>query len=122
MSIETLGQYLKQEREFRKVSREDLSKQTKISLRVLTALEEDRYQELPQGTFVRGFLKVYARHIGLNEAEILKRYETLIEKGTVVMAEDDFARFAIKRPRSKWFGVVLFLAFLLLIAVYFTAR
>lgn len=72
--LETLGQYLRREREFRNVSLEELSKGTRISLPFLEALESDDFQFFSQAEFILGFLKGYARHLGLDQEEILRRY------------------------------------------------
>ena len=71
---ETLGQYLKRERESRSVSLEEVSKATRISLSILEALEGDEFERLPQKEFIPGFLRGYARHLGLHRDEVLRRY------------------------------------------------
>ncbi len=72
---ETLGQYLKRERESRTVSLEELSKGTRISLPFLEALEKDDFSFFPQRVFIPGFLKGYARYVGLDIKEVLGRYQ-----------------------------------------------
>jgi cytoskeletal protein RodZ len=72
---ETFGQYLKRERESRSVSMEELSKGTRISLPFLEALEKDDFHFFPQREFISGFLKGYARYLGLNPEEVLRRYQ-----------------------------------------------
>ena len=71
---ETLGQYLRQERESRSVSLEELSKGTRISLPILEALERDDFAFIPQREFIPGFLRGIARHVGLDRDEVLRRY------------------------------------------------
>ncbi|MGA2954567.1 MAG: helix-turn-helix domain-containing protein [Thermodesulfobacteriota bacterium] len=71
---ETLGRYLRRERESRSMSLEELSRATRIGLPFLEALERDDFGFFPQREFVRGFLKGYARHLGLNVEEVLGRY------------------------------------------------
>jgi len=71
---ETLGQYLRQERESRSVSLEELSKGTRISLPILEALERDDFGFIPQPEFIPGFLRGIARHVGLDRDEVLRRY------------------------------------------------
>lgn len=72
---ESLGQYLKRERMLRNITLEDVSQVTKISQRFLTALEEDNYRILPAETFVKGFLRSYAKTIGLDPYEVILVYE-----------------------------------------------
>jgi len=72
--FETLGQYLKRERESRTVSLEELSNGTRISRPFLEALEKDDFSSFPQRVFIPGFLKGYARFVGLDIKEVLARY------------------------------------------------
>jgi cytoskeletal protein RodZ len=76
---ETLGQYLRRERESRTMSLEELSKATRIGLPYLEALERDDFNFFPQREFIRGFLKGYARQLGLNLEEVLGRYRVQSE-------------------------------------------
>lgn len=71
---ETLGQYLKRERESRSVSLEELSKGTRISPPILEALERGDWGFIPQREFIPGFLRGYARHLGLDPEDVLRRY------------------------------------------------
>jgi cytoskeletal protein RodZ len=71
---ETLGQYLRREREARSVSLEELSRGTRISRPYLEALEQDNFPFFSKREYILGFLKGYARHLGLNAEEVLKRY------------------------------------------------
>lgn len=57
----TLGQFLRSEREKRKLTIEELQERTGIHLSSLHALENDLRQELPADVFVRGFIKLYAK-------------------------------------------------------------
>lgn len=76
---ETFGQYLKRERESRSVSLEELSRATRISRPLLEALEKDDFHSFTKPEFIPGFLKGYARHLGLNSEEVLKRYHIQAE-------------------------------------------
>jgi hypothetical protein len=52
----------------------DAAQQTRISIQYLRALEQEDFAKLPGEVFVRGFLKNYARFLGLPEEEVLKKY------------------------------------------------
>ncbi len=71
---ETLGHYLRRERESRSVSVEELSRGTRISRPFLEALERDDFQFFSQPDYIVGFLRGYARYLGLDGQEVLKRY------------------------------------------------
>ena len=72
---ETLGQYLKRERESRRISLEELSRTTRINYPFLRALEENDFDFFSQDDFIPGFLRLYAPHVGLDCQEVLQRYE-----------------------------------------------
>lgn len=72
--MDPFGVRLKQEREKRKISLEDVSAATKISSRFLSAIESGRFDQLPGGIFNRGFVRAYARHLGLDEEQIVADY------------------------------------------------
>jgi cytoskeletal protein RodZ len=53
---------------------EEISKATKISVRLLNAIEMDRYDVLPEGIFRKSFIKNYAGYLGMNEDKVLQEY------------------------------------------------
>jgi cytoskeleton protein RodZ len=71
----SLGQALRDEREARNISIEEIATTTKIGSRYLEALEADRLDQMPGGFFVRGIIRTYARAIGLDPEEVLERYK-----------------------------------------------
>ncbi len=75
MAKETIGEYLKRERELRQITLEEVVNGTKIALQRLKQLENDQLEDMPAEIFVRGFIKGYAEFIGLNPDEVLLRYE-----------------------------------------------
>jgi cytoskeletal protein RodZ len=72
--VSTFGARLQREREKRKITLEDVSVSTKISLRMLRALEEERFDQLPGGIFNKGFVRAYARHLGIDEEQAVADY------------------------------------------------
>jgi cytoskeleton protein RodZ len=72
--MDSFGVRLKQEREKRKISLDDVSAATKISSRFLAAIESGRFDQLPGGIFNRGFIRAYARHLGFDEEQIVAEY------------------------------------------------
>lgn len=67
------GSWLRQQRELREITLREISDATKISLRYLEALEEERFDLLPATLFARGFLRQYARYVGLDPDEAVNR-------------------------------------------------
>jgi len=74
-SKETVGEYLKRERESRRVTLEEISKSTRISRPYLEALERNDFRFFSRPDYIHGFLRGYARHLGLEPGEVIKRYE-----------------------------------------------
>jgi cytoskeletal protein RodZ len=75
VSSDSLGNYLRDEREQRGVSLQEISAMTKIQMRFLQALEEDAYERLPAPPFVVGFLRAYAQCLCLDADEIVAVYQ-----------------------------------------------
>ncbi|MEP7162189.1 MAG: helix-turn-helix domain-containing protein [Candidatus Moraniibacteriota bacterium] len=71
----TLGEKIKKLRSQYRMSLAEISKATKIQVKYLEALENGEYEKLPAEVYVRGFLKGYARHLGLDEEAFLKLYD-----------------------------------------------
>lgn len=72
--ILTFGEELRRERLIREVSLEEISASTKISIRLLTALESSDVKRLPAPVFTRGFIRSYSRHLGLDPDEMVNAY------------------------------------------------
>jgi len=75
----TVGQYLRLEREKRNISLADVAKVTRITLSNLEALERDEFHGFPAPFFVRGFLRTYATHLGLDPGKVLALFEAQTE-------------------------------------------
>jgi len=72
--VGALGEKFRQERERRGFSLDDVSNVTKISPRMLQAIEEEHFDQLPGGVFNKGFVRAYAKHLGLNDEEAVSEY------------------------------------------------
>src|SRR5207249_4090151 len=70
----SFGANLKRERELRGISLEEIAEATKISVRLLAAIESDRQELLSGGIFRKSFIKSYARYLGMNEEKVLQEY------------------------------------------------
>jgi cytoskeleton protein RodZ len=74
----TLGEKLQQAREARGVTISDVAEQTRISRLYLECIENNDYRTLPGGIFNKGFVKSFARYVGVDEQEALQDYNRLI--------------------------------------------
>lgn len=69
-----LALWLRAGRTHRGMSLDDVAKVTKIQPRILERLEAGELDGLPAAVFVRGFVRSFARCVGLDEGEALRRY------------------------------------------------
>jgi cytoskeleton protein RodZ len=72
--LPSFGDKLKLEREKRKISLEEISASTKIGTRMLQALEGEKFGQLPGGIFNKGFVRAYARAVGMDEDQAVADY------------------------------------------------
>lgn len=70
----SFGTWLRRQREMRRVDLRDIAERSKISMRYLEAMEEDRFDVLPAPIFAKGFLREYARHVGLSPDEVVNHF------------------------------------------------
>lgn len=75
MMRDSIGETLKTERETRRLSIEEVSSTTRIPRKTLQSLEDDRFEDLPSGVFVRGFIKAYASAVDISAEEVLARFD-----------------------------------------------
>ena len=71
----TLGQQLKQSREEKSISLQEIAESTHISIRFLQAIENDAYDVLPGGVFNRAFVRKFARQVGFDEEQAVNLYQ-----------------------------------------------
>lgn len=74
----SLGEKLQQAREARGISISEVAEQTRISSHYLEGIEANDYRTLPGGIFNKGFVKSYAKYVGIDEQEALQDYAKLV--------------------------------------------
>jgi cytoskeleton protein RodZ len=72
--LPSFGEKLRREREKRSITLDQISQSTKIGTRMLQAIEDDKFNQLPGGIFNKGFVRAYARHLGLDEDQTVAEY------------------------------------------------
>ena len=70
------GDRLRREREMRGITLDEITESTKISRRHLEALEKEHFDQLPGGVFNKGFVRAYARFLGIDEDQAVADYST----------------------------------------------
>ena len=73
-----VGENLRRERLKRNLELEEISRELKISMRFLQAIENDQYDKLPGGVFAKSFARQYARLLGLDEEDIAGQVQQVV--------------------------------------------
>jgi cytoskeleton protein RodZ len=74
-----IGSELRTARMARVLSLDDISRDTKISPSVLRAIESNAFDKVPRGLFARGYLRAYARVVGLDSEAVVQHYRNEFE-------------------------------------------
>ena len=74
------GQWLQRERKGREISLAEIADVTKISRVYLEALESERFDALPATVFAKGFLREYAKYVGLDPDEAVNSFLTALQE------------------------------------------
>ncbi len=114
----TFGSYLRAERELRQIPLGEVAAATKIPLRALESLEAGAWDGLPATVFVRGFVRAYAKHLGLVAEEVCRRYDNTlvaISAAERVEAVEPVGEAAEAGGRHRM-GLALFVIIILIIA------
>jgi cytoskeleton protein RodZ len=112
----SLGAWLRTQREARGVSLREIADSTKISVRYLEALEHDRFEILPAPVFTRGFLREYARVVGLDPDEAVNLFLLAADERPELPAEEPSPR-AAGGPSPLGYGLLLLLGVVLLLGI-----
>ena len=75
----SFGRYLQAIRLEKKISLEHVSQQTRISLGNLLLIEQEDHERLPAVVYVKGFLRSYAKTVGADGDEVIRRYESRLD-------------------------------------------
>ncbi len=113
-SAVTLGAYLRSLREAKGSSLEDMARSTRVGIRHLEALEEERLPDLPSPVFVRGFIRAYCSFLRESPETALGHYQELAGERAAVEAASAPLRPRNTRASSS---VLLGLALLLVLGI-----
>src|SRR5579872_2554664 len=77
--MSAIGETLRRERVRRNLDLEQISRELKISLRFLEAIESDHFDKLPGTIFAKNFVRQYAHLLGLDEEELASEVQKTID-------------------------------------------
>jgi cytoskeletal protein RodZ len=80
METVNFGTFLKEERERRQVSLATLAQTTKLSVSALKLMEAGNLDDLPPDVFVRGFIRSYAKTLGISSSEPLGLLDQILSE------------------------------------------
>lgn len=73
------GDWLRRERTRRRLTLAQVAQATKIRERYLAAIESDRFDELPHPVHATGFIRIYARFLGLDPEPFVRAYRSEVD-------------------------------------------
>lgn len=98
----SFGSWLRRQREVRDITLREIADDSKISLRYLQALEEDRFDILPAPVFVKGFLRHYARYVGLDAEDVVNYYLVARQSNQPTEEKDEPRRRRTSHTGWRW--------------------
>jgi len=118
------GQMLQDAREEKQWSYVYTEEITKIRVRYIKALEEEKYEVLPGATYVKGYLRTYAKQLGLNSDEIIALYNATAAPEPVLALEvpNSLVKIPTNWVRPVLIGGIAALAIVLVIAIAALSR
>ncbi len=123
-TMESVGEFFKQVRETKGLTIDEVASKTRIHPDFLRALEEGNYSKLPDQVFAKGFVRSYARSLGLDEDDAMRRFidsagmfydkQVQLERLRLQQVEDDRRKKANRKIVIAAVGVGLLALVLLL--------
>ncbi len=117
MEAQNLGSTLKRARAQQNLSVEDVARELRLSVRQIEALERDDHAGLPGRTFVRGFVRHYARLVQLDQDTIVALYDQSHPsgEGVHIQAPSQHISYSDRhsKPWIKWLAFVFVLVALI---------
>jgi cytoskeletal protein RodZ len=119
--MESVGEFFRQVRETKGLTVDEVSSKTRIRSDFVKALEDGNFSKLPDQVFVRGFVRSYARSLGLDEEDAVQRFTQ--SAGAFYEKQDERERLKAcqaeeerkRRANRKAVGVAIGIAVLTLI-------
>ncbi|MCP4682843.1 MAG: DUF4115 domain-containing protein [Desulfobacterales bacterium] len=106
-----VGILLKEGREKKGLGYDEVSEITRIRPYILEALENEEWDRVPSLVLVTGFIRSYARAIGLEEDEVITLYQEMVPP------ESSSLNVLEKAAKSRWKFPVILISFLLIVCI-----
>ena len=122
--MESVGEFFKHVRETKGLTIDEVASKTRIRTDFLQAVEDGNFARLPDQVFAKGFVRTYARSLGLDEEDAMNRFAQSAgafydkreerERLRVKQAEDERRRRTSRKTVVLAVGVILLLLVLFL--------
>ncbi|RRQ21088.1 helix-turn-helix domain-containing protein [Thiohalobacter thiocyanaticus] len=115
-----VGARLREVREHKGISPAEVAAQLHLNEQTIVALEQDDRSRLPAPIYVRGYVRAYARLLGLDEEELLARYQPAESPELRTVGMPPQAQPALRSARMPWrlLGTLVLLVALAGLAVF----
>lgn len=96
-----IGKKLREARQAKGYTLDDLQQITKIQKRYLIAIEDEKFDELPGDFYVRAFIKQYADTVGLDGKELLREYDDDLPEAKTAEYSDHISQAVETRASQR---------------------
>jgi len=93
--MESVGEFFRQVRETKGLTVDEVASKTRIRTDFVKALEDGNFAKLPDQVFARGFVRSYARSLGLDEEDAIHRF--IQSAGSFYEKQDERERLKIRQ-------------------------
>jgi len=97
--MESVGEFFKQVRETKGLTVDEVASKTRIRSDFVKALEDGNFAKLPDQVFARGFVRSYARSLGLDEEDAIHRF--IQSAGAFYEKQDERERLKIRQAEEE---------------------
>jgi cytoskeleton protein RodZ len=97
--MESIGEFFKQVRETKGLTVDEVASKTRIRTDFVKALEEGNFAKLPDQVFARGFVRSYARSLGLDEEDAIHRFAQ--SAGAFYEKQDERERLRVRQAEEE---------------------
>ena len=97
--VGSFGNKFRKAREAKNISLDDVANVTKIGTRMLKAIEDEHFDQLPGGVFNKGFIRAYAKHLGIDDNEAVNEYLAAMREAQIE-AVNSWERESSPPPRG----------------------
>lgn len=97
--MESIGEFFRQVRETKGLTIDEVASKTRIRSDFVKALEEGNFAKLPDQVFARGFVRSYARSLGLDEEDAIHRF--IQSAGAFYEKQDERERLKVRQVQEE---------------------